>query len=95
MGKLNPDFWEVTLSEESWQQLATTDHLYYQDPEEAQERDYRAAQAEAVWPDVRLVMDQVLTPRQREAVYLYFFEGNRPGGSGETSLAAFVSGVRE
>lgn len=74
MSKFNPDFWEVTISEESWRKFSTEDHLYYEEPGEAERRHERAERAKALWPTVRAIMDEVLTARQREVVYLYFFE---------------------
>lgn len=75
MTKFNPDFWEVTISEESWQQFTLEDGLYYESPEEVEKRQKRAERTEAIWPTVRAIMDEVLTARQREVIFLYFFEG--------------------
>ena len=74
MNKFNPDFWEVTLSEEDWQQFTTEDRLGYEPPKEVEMRHKRAEHAKALWPTVRAIMDEVLTLRQREVVRLYFFE---------------------
>ena len=35
MSRFNPDFWEVTISEESWERFSCEDHLYYRGAEEA------------------------------------------------------------
>jgi RNA polymerase sigma factor (sigma-70 family) len=75
MSKFNPDFWEVTVSQESWQRFSTEDHLYYEEPGEVEKRHEQTERATALWPRVRAVMDNVLTARQREVLYLYFFEG--------------------
>ena len=75
MSKFNPDFWEVTISEESWEQFTTEERLGYESPEEVEERHERAERAKALLPTVRAIMDEVLTPRQREVIELYFFEG--------------------
>jgi RNA polymerase sigma factor (sigma-70 family) len=75
MAKFNPDFWEVTISEESWEQFALEDGLYYESPDEVEKRQKRAERTEALWPIVRSIMDEVLTARQREVLSLYFFEG--------------------
>jgi RNA polymerase sigma factor (sigma-70 family) len=74
MPKFNPDFWEVTISEERWQHFSTQDHLYYEEPAEAERRQERSERLEALWPEIRRVMDEVLTIRQREIVRLYFVE---------------------
>jgi RNA polymerase sigma factor (sigma-70 family) len=73
--KFNPDFWEVTISEESWEQFTLEDGLYYESPEEVEERLERAERAESLWPTISAIMDEVLTARQREVISLYFFEG--------------------
>jgi RNA polymerase sigma factor (sigma-70 family) len=75
MTKFNPDFWEVTISEESWGQFSTEDGLYYEEPGEAERRRERADRASALWLEVRSMMDDLLTARQREVIALYFFEG--------------------
>jgi RNA polymerase sigma factor (sigma-70 family) len=74
MTKFNPDFWEVTISEESWGRFSTEDGLYYEGPGDADRRRERADRAEALWPEIRAVMGEVLTARQREVVTLYFFD---------------------
>ena len=74
MTKFNPDFWEVTVSEERWRQFSTKDGLHHQGSGEASTRHERLARAKALWPELRAVIDKVLTDRQREVVLLYFFE---------------------
>lgn len=73
--KFNPDFWEVTISEESWEQFALEDGLYYESPDEVEERLERTERTEALWPKIRTIMDEVLNARQREVIFLSFFEG--------------------
>ena len=34
MSKFNPDFWEVTVSQEKWGQFSNQDHPYYEDSED-------------------------------------------------------------
>jgi len=70
----NPDFWEVTISEESWERFSSEDHLYYEQSGEAERRRARAERAEALWPEVRAIIQEVLTPRQREVLTLYFLQ---------------------
>ena len=74
MAKFNPDFWEVTVSQASWDQFANEDRLHYLPPGEAARLHERAARAETIWPQVRQIMDDVLTAPQRQVVLLYFFE---------------------
>ena len=75
MAKFNPDFWEVTISHESWQQFSAEKALHFRCDEETQEHHAWSAKARELWPAVRQVLEEVLTPRQREIVMLYFFEG--------------------
>ena len=75
MTKFNPDFWEVTISQESWREFSVKDGLFYEEPGEAWEREDRAERIENLWPDLLAVMEDVLTPRQRQVVHLYFLEG--------------------
>lgn len=74
MSKFNPDFWEVTLSQDGWRRFSSVDHPYYEDPEDAAARRAREDRARALMPEVRAILDSVLTPRQREVVTLYFLE---------------------
>ena len=74
MSKFNPDFWEVLISEESLDKFSNEDRLLYEKPEEANKRHERAERAEALWPTIRSIIDEILTDRQREVIFLYFFE---------------------
>lgn len=75
MTKFNPDFWEVSLSQESWRQFTTADRLGHEDPEDLADRHERGERAKALVSRLRDVMDEVLTERQRAVVHLYFFGG--------------------
>jgi RNA polymerase sigma factor (sigma-70 family) len=74
MTKFNPDFWEITISAESWARFSTENRLWNESNEDAAARHARAERAESFWPVVRAVMEEVLTERQREVAMLYFFE---------------------
>ena len=75
MSKFNPDFWEVTLSEEDWQKFTSEDRLGYESPEDLEKRHKQSERAQKLWSVVRAIMDETLTPQQHKVVYLYFFEG--------------------
>ena len=45
MAKFNPDFWEVTLTDESWRRFATEDDAYYEDPDDGVARRAREDRA--------------------------------------------------
>ena len=55
--------------------FSAEDHLFYEEPGEAEKRHKREEWAKTLWPTICVIMDEVLTARQREVVYLYFFEG--------------------
>jgi len=75
MSKFNPDFWEITLSQESWRQFSVEDALHYQGAGEAAARHAREERAKAFFPKLRETIDEALTDRQREVVLLYFVDG--------------------
>lgn len=75
MAKFNPDFWEVTISHESWGQLSQEKALHFRCEEETREHHAWSAKAREIWPAVQQVLEETLTDRQREIVMLYFFEG--------------------
>ena len=74
MSKFNPDFWEVLVSEESLERFSNEDRIHYEPPDETQRRHEQAERAEVLWPTICAIIDDVLTPRQREVILLYFFE---------------------
>ena len=74
MTYFNPDFWEVTLSEDRWKQFADEDHPFYEAPDDVEARQVRAEQARQMLPEVQAIIDAVLTDRQAEVGRLYFFE---------------------
>ena len=75
MSKFNPDFWEVTLSEESWQGFSERDHLFHESAEERDARHARSARAQSMRSDLERLITETLSNRQREVVELYFYEG--------------------
>ena len=75
MSKFNPDFWEITLAAENWERFAREDSLWHESKEETQARRQSAERADALWPEIREIIDEVLTERQREIVLLYYAEG--------------------
>ena len=75
MTKFNPDFWELTISDRGWHMFSNEDSIYYKDPDEAKAREKRLKYAEKLWPEVREIMNTVLTERQSEILDMYFFKG--------------------
>jgi len=75
MVRFNPDFWEVTISHESWEKFSEEDALGYEPAGEAERRRSREASALSRGPELLAILCDVLTPRQREVVLMYFYEG--------------------
>ena len=73
MSGFNPDFWEVTISHDSWSRFSSEQGLYYVDPDETEQLRKKIEHARKIMPLVRPIMDQLLTPRQRQVIELYFF----------------------
>jgi len=65
MARFNPDFWEVTVSTESWKQFSVEDGLWFEADDDLAARHRRAEQASEVWSALRALIDDVLTDRQR------------------------------
>ena len=74
MSKYNPDFWEIPVSPEYFDQLTTEDHLWYQPPFNGY-TEARIAKKQQVLKQIRLIIAKELTDRQYDCVQLYFYEG--------------------
>ena len=91
MSKFNPDFWEVTLSEEAWNRFSDRDHLYHEGQTEREIRRRRGERARALREDLQRLIAEVLSERQREVVELYVFHGlNQRQIAGRLSVAQQV-----
>ena len=64
----------MTLAAESWDRLAAEDGLWYESPEDGGRRQRRQGRSQVLWPRVRALIEEVLTPRQQQVVALFFFE---------------------
>ena len=74
MPRFNPDFWEIPVPPEFFDQFTTEDYLWYRAPDdEYMER--RRAKRQAVLEQVRQIIAKELTKRQTECVHLYFYKG--------------------
>jgi DNA-directed RNA polymerase specialized sigma subunit len=71
----NPDFWEVTLASQGWERFSNQDALWHETSEDAEAKSARSRSAARLWPEVRALVREILTDRQREVVELTFFEG--------------------
>ena len=74
MPKFNPDFWEIPVPPEYFEQFSTEDSLRYQPPVDAHTNEYRARQQQ-VLQQIRQIIGNELTSQQARCVQLYFYEG--------------------
>lgn len=73
--RFNAVFWEVPLEQEAFNRLSNEKGLYYEPPQEAQERVAWSRRAAALKPLLQRLIEETLTQRQRQVVGLYFMEG--------------------
>ena len=74
MPRFNPDFWEIPVPPDFFDQFTTEDYFWYRAPDdEYMER--RRAKRHAVLEQVRQIIAKELTERQTECVHLYFYKG--------------------
>ena len=74
MPKFNPDFWEVPVPPEYFEQFSAEDYFQYQPAVEVYSSEYRAKQQQ-VLQQIRQIIANELTYRQARCVQLYFYEG--------------------
>ena len=75
MPGFNRDFWEVNISQERWGKFTNEDHPFFEEAEETNRRCAEAARARRLRPQLLEILEDVLTPKQKEVVILYFFRG--------------------
>ncbi len=73
MPKFNPDFWEIPVPPEYFDQLTTEDYLWHRAPDD-EYTEARRAKRQAVLKEIRQIIATQLTKRQTECVQLYFYE---------------------
>ena len=78
MSKFNPDFWEIPVAPEYFDQLTTEDHLWYQSPIDEYSK-IRQVKRRKVLSQIRQMIAKELTARQNDCVQLYFYEGKTQG----------------
>ena len=74
MPKFNPDFWEVPVPPEYFEQFSTEDYFQYQPAVDSHTVEYRAKQQQ-VLQQIRQIVANELSSRQARCVQLYFYEG--------------------
>ena len=75
MASYNPDFWEVPTEMATLDRVPSTQALYYESEDDRERRYAMQAFYEEVRPSVFEIIDQCLTPRQKEVVKLYYCYG--------------------
>ena len=71
---LNPDFWEIPVEPGKLDDIDAGRALWHR-PEESPRRPGHHDRRRRAAAKLRELVDQELTPRQRDCVRLYFFEG--------------------
>ena len=71
--RFNPDFWEVRVDQNILDQFSLEEDPHYETEEDIQARFRQREWTSRLMPLVLNLMDEALTPRQREIVHLYFF----------------------
>ena len=72
--KFNPDFWEVQVDQNILDQFSHDQNPHYETEEDVQARFRQRQWTSRLMPLVLSLIGEVLTPRQREIVHLYFFK---------------------
>jgi len=73
MPKFNPDFWEVPVPPEYFEQFSTEDYLRYQSTIDRHTIEHSAKQQ--VMQQIHQIIANELTSQQARCVQLYFYEG--------------------
>ena len=74
MPRFNPDFWEIPVPPDFFDQFTTEDYFWYRAPDD-EYTETRSAKRQAVLEQVRQIIAKELTERQIECVQLYFYKG--------------------
>ena len=74
MPRFNPDFWEIPVPPDFFDQFSTEDYFWYRAPDD-ERTEARRAKRQAVLEQVRQIIAKELTERQTECIHLYFYKG--------------------
>ncbi len=74
MPKFNPDFWEIPVPPEYFNQFTTEDYFWYRAPDD-EYAEARRAKRQVVLQQVHRIIANELTKRQAECIQLYFYKG--------------------
>lgn len=70
--KFDPEFWEIPVEKDILDQFSNEQHPHYESAEDVRARCRRGEWTTRLMPLVERLIDECLTPRQREVVQLYF-----------------------
>jgi RNA polymerase sigma factor (sigma-70 family) len=73
MAHFNPDFWEIPVDFDKLTEFDAGCSLVYETDEERESRWMREDRQEQIIPMLMEIIENDLTPKQRQAVMLYFF----------------------
>jgi RNA polymerase sigma factor (sigma-70 family) len=73
MAQFNPDFWEIPVGFDKLAEFDTRHALWYETEEERENRWTREYRQKQLIPELMEIIENELTPKQRQAVMLYFF----------------------
>ena len=74
MGYFNPDYWEIPIGFNKLTEFDAKCTLWYETDEERESRWTREDKQEQFMPRLIEIIENELTPKQRQAIVLYFFE---------------------
>lgn len=72
MARFNPDFWEISFDFDKLTEFDNRRSLWYETEMERELRWMREDQREQLMPGLMEIIENELTPKQRQAVLLYF-----------------------
>jgi len=75
MSRFNPDFWEVTTDKQILERVPADRGLWFETEVDRARREAMREFYSEVAPDISALIDEALTPRQREVLKLYYFHG--------------------
>jgi RNA polymerase sigma factor (sigma-70 family) len=73
MARFNPDFWEIPVGFDELAEFDTRRAIWYETDEERESRWMREDSLEQFMFELMEIIEDELTPKQRQAIILYFF----------------------
>ncbi len=73
MARFNPDFWEISFDFDKLTEFDSRRSLWHETDTERESRWTREDWQEQLMPRLMEIIENELTPKQRQAVILYFF----------------------